>query len=420
MSMFEDLRSAIDREDGVKVARLISVLNGNPDHWAFIAYGANGFADGDKKKVFSQPLWGDIAHVYWKYAVGLMKNHSLVDAYILQNEMLQILNRISERSDNWVLPVMFSVAAELRKVAFLAGESQLQGELKKKHQEKIEEITRTINRSFNICLNDRNQDLTLSKRWGVYFFAGELFKTYFKLNKQPLAKSVLKVINAMVKELPELNKFPKSHQVTYLYYWGIILFVDGDYSEATKKLSLAFDLCKASSSENMERILLYLIPVNMIQNQIKPSEELLQAFPRLEVLYGDLIKASTKADLKAYDEALLVRRHVFVKKYIYLAMEVLRGWLVFNLIYVCYYLSGKPTRLSIESLHTCFRLGGFFADFGYQDYDDGYEKEKESQLNEVEAIVGTWIARGNIKGYISHERRTVVLSNKDPFPGRKS
>jgi COP9 signalosome complex subunit 12 len=413
MSTFEEIRAAIVREDGVKLSRLISVLNGNPEHWASIAYSTNAaMADTDIRRRFSQPLWGDIAYTYWQYAVGLMKNHSLVEAYILQNEMLQTLNRIAERSDNWILPVLSTVAGELRKVAFLAGETKLEGELKEKHDKKIEEITRTINRSFNICLNDRNQTLASSKRWGTYFFAGELFKTYFKLNKQPLAKSVLKVISAMVKELPALNKFPKSHQVTYLYYWGVILFIDGDYTEASKKLTQALDLCKTSSHKNMERILLYLIPVNLIENRKKPSRQLLQAFPRLQVLYGDLLKGLTTADLKSYDRALVARRHIFVKKFIYLAMEVLRGWVVLNLIYVTYCLSGKPSRLSIDSLFTSFNLGGFFDD----DYDEN--DNNEAPLNELEAIVGTWIARGHIKGYISHERRTVVLSNKDPFPGR--
>lgn len=121
MSTFEELRAAIIREDGVKVSRLLSVLNGDPEHWAAIAYSTNAaMADTDIRSRFAEPLWGNVAYTYWEYAVGLMKNHSLVDAYTLQNEILQYLNRIAERSDNWILPVLSSTAQQLRKVAFLA------------------------------------------------------------------------------------------------------------------------------------------------------------------------------------------------------------------------------------------------------------------------------------------------------------
>lgn len=290
----------------------------------------------------------------------------------------------------------------------------MEGDLKEKHQKRIEDIVRTINRSFNICLNDRNQDITLSKRWGTYFFAGELFKTYFKLNKQSLAKSVIKVITAMVKELPTLKRFPKSHQVTYLYYWGVILFIDGDYATACKKLTLALELCQRSSKGNLERILLYLIPVNIIENRQRPTKELLAQFPRLQILYGDLLAALTTANLRAYDETLIARRRICVKKYIYLAMEVIRSWAVLNLVYKAYVLTNRPTRLMIEDVHRCFEAVGFFEDLALEEKPD-----RESQLNEVEAIIATWISQGQIKGYIAHERRTVVLSNKDPFPGRK-
>lgn len=95
-------------------------------------------------------------------------------------------------------------------------------------------------------------DIQRSKKWGVYFFVGELFKVYFKLNKQPLAKSVVKVLHTMTKDLPPLEEYPKSHIVTFLYYWGVLLFIDQDYQKAEEKLTEALTMCLDQSTKNKE------------------------------------------------------------------------------------------------------------------------------------------------------------------------
>ena len=37
-------------------------------------------------------------------------------------------------------------------------------------------------------------------------------------------------------------------------------------------------------------------------------------------------------------------------------------------------------------------------------------------MDEVECILANLIFKGLIKGYISHQKQTLVLSKKDPFP----
>lgn len=45
------------------------------------------------------------------------------------------------------------------------------------------------------------------------------------------------------------------------------------------------------------------------------------------------------------------------------------------------------------------------------------DKEKENDaLDEAECIAAGMIYRGFVRGYISHEKRMVVLAAKDPFP----
>jgi hypothetical protein len=40
--------------------------------------------------------------------------------------------------------------------------------------------------------------------------------------------------------------------------------------------------------------------------------------------------------------------------------------------------------------------------------------------DEVECMLANMIYKGYIRGYLSHEKRVLVLSQKDPFPGLDS
>jgi hypothetical protein len=49
--------------------------------------------------------------------------------------------------------------------------------------------------------------------------------------------------------------------------------------------------------------------------------------------------------------------------------------------------------------------------------DENDEKEKEqADLDEAECITANMIFRGYVRGYISHEKRMLVLAAKNTFP----
>ena len=51
------------------------------------------------------------------------------------------------------------------------------------------------------------------------------------------------------------------------------------------------------------------------------------------------------------------------------------------------------------------------------DEENEEAKERENDLlDEAECITAGMIFRGFVRGYISHEKRMVVLAAKDPFP----
>ncbi len=68
-----------------------------------------------------------------------------------------------------------------------------------------------------------------SRKWGIYYAINLLFKSYFKLNSAALSKNVLRAIQAGRGDMPTLDKFPKSQQVTFKYYEGVLAFLEENY-----------------------------------------------------------------------------------------------------------------------------------------------------------------------------------------------
>lgn len=75
-----------------------------------------------------------------------------------------------------------------------------------------------------------------SRKWGIYYAINLLFKTFFKLNNASLCKGVLKALSATSKDMPSIDKFPKSQQVTFKYYEGVLAFLEEDYVKVSKFL----------------------------------------------------------------------------------------------------------------------------------------------------------------------------------------
>ena len=70
-----------------------------------------------------------------------------------------------------------------------------------------------------------------SRKWGIYFIINLLFKTYFKLNSISLSRTILKALSAYQGDMPPLESFPSSQQVTFKYYAGVLAFLEENYQE---------------------------------------------------------------------------------------------------------------------------------------------------------------------------------------------
>lgn len=170
--------------------------------------------------------------------------------------------------------------------------------------------------------------------------------------------------------------------------------------QAEAELSQALALAPRSSTRHVERVLLYLVPLRLLQGQ-RPASWWLAEYPRLEALYAPFLGACRRGDVRAFDDALrdsTVER-TLVRLGVYLAMERARDVCVTRLLRRVWTYSGRGTRLRLAPMAAALQW------LGAADDADG-----------AEWLVATQMARGRIKGYIAHERQMLVLSANDPFP----
>jgi hypothetical protein len=163
--------------------------------------------------------------------------------------------------------------------------------------------------------------------------------------------------------------------------------------------------------------LTYLIPLRILRGHL-PSQELLDRFPVLGEIYSPFVKAVRTGDLRAFDAALERWEGRLLELNIWLALEKARELCVRGLfrrvwVFLSYMAtspfnispsiswvaSQKGTRIPIRMFHAALNISGM-----------------DVPVEEAECLVANQIYKGFIKGYISHEKQMVVLSNANAFP----
>src|SRR5690606_22808716 len=130
---------------------------------------------------------------------------------------------------------------------------------------------------------------------------------------------------------------------------------------------------------------------------------LLKDFPELSELYDPLVTAIKTGNLQLFDEVLLQSSKRLISMGTYLTVERSRGVALRVLVKKVYLLMDRSTKLNVTLFKTALDHAGVVADDV-----------------EVECMLANMIFKGYIRGYLSHEKKMLVLSQKDPFPSLES
>lgn len=384
--------------------------------------------------------WIDVYVAYWKAVSEILtaeesmnvgKNHASSPGanwdkvYSSWKDLLNALYKGYQGGafEAWTIPCLYMTGKYLRVFAIKADESTASQKGtasfntafeddvvdEQGGNEKLEDCARQINRIFSICISDR-APIAESRKWGLYYITNLMFKTHFKLNSISLSKNILRSLSASVVDMPPVSAFPKSHQVTFNYYVGVIHFLDEAYKKAEEHLTAAYEQSLASETTNIKLILTYLIPTKLVTSGVLPTPALLAPYPSLQKLFGPIATCIKAGDLAGFDRALNAGEDEFVKRRIYLTLERGRDTCMRNLFRKVYLAGGyedetnkvRRSRIPLAEFKAALSIGG----------------EEDIDGEEVECLVANLIYKEMMKGYISRGHQMVVVNKKGvAFPG---
>ena len=170
---------------------------------------------------------------------------------------------------------------------------------------------------------------------------------------------------------------------------------EDNYREAEENLDYALLHCHKNATSNKKRILNYLIPVKL-ERGLLPTVKLLKKYNLEE--YIPLVTAIRRVELTQINDTLLKYQDKFIQRGTYLSLEKCKTVCHRNLFKRVFAIMGKD-QMPLDNVVNAMKWLGM-----------------EIDLDEVECILSNLIFKKYVKGYISHSKRILVLSKKDPFP----
>ncbi|EGB12931.1 hypothetical protein AURANDRAFT_5643, partial [Aureococcus anophagefferens] len=238
-----------------------------------------------------------------------------------------------------------------------------------------------------------------SKKRATLYVVAQLLKIYFKLNLLKLAQPLIRPLEATAGRSGAFDSrkiFPQGDVVAYRFFVGRLRMFEDQYGAAEEHLIYAFAHCDASSRRNKRAILEFLLPVRLRRGAL-PRRALLEKHGLAAL--APLVDAVRSGDLGTFNAELAKNQMAFVRRGTFLLLEKVKILVYRNLFKKIYLVQGKATQLKLHLFQRAFAWLGCPTD-----------------MDEVECILANLIFKGLIKGYISHQKQTLVLSKKDPFP----
>jgi hypothetical protein len=189
-----------------------------------------------------------------------------------------------------------------------------------------------------------------------------------------------------------------AEQITFKYYTGVLAFYNEQFDLALPDLQFAFDQLPEDDYQHQILVLFYLIPIQLLNGRY-PSRQLLERYPIMTDIFIPLVDAIYTGNLVLFDSTLEQHTKILLQKGAYMSIESCRGLVIRSLFRQVYEILGT-TRIAFSSFQKALALS----------------TGKEVDMDQVECWLVNAIDKGYMKGYLSHEKLTAVLSNKDPFP----
>jgi len=242
------------------------------------------------------------------------------------------------------------------------------------------------------------------RKFASFYLTLHFIRVQFALNNFKFCDAHFKFIERV--DAQEINMLPKAWHVQVSYYKGRYHMYNNDFARAREELLKAFGLASRQEEHrgNKQRILRYLIPVQVTNGRF-PAQSLLQRYELNE--YIEVTNACLRGDMLGLEQAISTNMDSFIQSGGFTVVERLRMVTLKNFVKrVANAVKAEP-ELQVMQNANFIDLNLLFIPL--KEWDD------ELDLDELQCLLANLIANSLVKGYISHEKRILVLS-KDAFP----
>lgn len=305
-----------------------------------------------------------------------------------------MLDYFSQKDENttWIIPALVKISNDLRLLAERV--DAYAGDINSKV---LRESLSHLTRGFTIVAKDRSPVSSPgSKKLAIFGVTNVLFKIYFKVNTLQLCGKLINVVEGPGAIMDNLSLFPVCDVAMYKYYIGRLKLFEDRYEEARDCLCFALNHCPKGNIKNRQRILASLVPVQMCLG-VFPTAAIGNTYGLTEL--AQISTATKKGDIKTFNRVMNQHQCSFVRLGVYLVLEQVKILAYRNLFKSVYVLSNN-SRLNLNTFEVALKWLG----------------EQEVDLDEIECILANQIFQNKIKGYISHQKRFLVVSKTEPFP----
>jgi len=345
--------------------------------------------------------WSNVLNYLLDVHLAIASN-DLASTYEAQSSLHSALNHnLSSTKGNWLIPGIHTVCRNTHRTAALADEYVNRNAGTRNDHKRLQSAVTLLQASYSKTLNDRvelrpNEPLSEegSKKVGVLYIVNQLFSMYFQLNTLRLCKNLLKPVES--RSIHESGTM--GEMVTYRYYVGRLNMFEDQYELAEQNFDYALKHCHKSSVANKKRILNYLIPVKLLRGRL-PTNKLLEKYSLYE--FVPLLNGMRTGNLMEFSDGLMKNQDLFIRRGTYLLLEKCKMICYRNLFKRIWKIVGTE-QIKLDYIAASFKWLGMPID-----------------LDEVECILANLIFKSFIRGYLSHAKRVLVLSKKDPFPTAK-
>jgi len=331
-----------------------------------------------------------------------IQSNDLAKTYEAQASLHSATNHaLGSSKGNWLIPALHVVCRNTHQAAALADEYVNRSTGNRNDHVRLQNAVTLLQASYSKTLNDRvelrpNEPFSVegSKKAGVLYIVNQLFSMYFRLNTLRLCKNLLMPVES--RRIHETGKM--GEMVTYRYYVGRLNMFEDQYDLAEKNFDYALRHCHRNAVTNKKRILNYLLPVKLLRGRL-PTSKLLEKYGLHE--FVPILNGMITGNLMEFSDGLLKHQDLFIRRGTYLLLEKCKMICYRNLFKRVYKIVGTE-QINLDCIAASFKWLGMPID-----------------LDEVECILANLIYKQYIRGYLSHAKRVLVLSKKDPFPSSK-